>query len=403
MKKNSYFLNVFLLILSIAVGLFVVEMSMRVAKIEYPIFQTFDINRGFALRPHASGWWLGEGEAYVEINSEGLRDREHDKKKKKNNFRIAILGDSFAEARSIQLEKTFWFLMQKELKNCKNHNYEKIETINFGVTEYGTAQELLTLRHHVWNYDPDIILLAFFSGNDVADNSKTLSKKKYRPYFIYQDDKLVIDNSFHNSKPYLLLKSNIGQLAIKISNYSRIVQVLREIYVRYYFKNVANKKNINNQDIKKIDDKKIKEPGINYNQLYDPTVPAWKEAWKITETIIKLMNNDIRDKKKNFIVVTLSNSVQAHPDLFYREKFKKTSGINDLFYPDKRIKNLGDKEDFLVINLAKKLQEYAEQKNSFLHGFNNLNEGEGHWNEEGHKIASEIISQKICQNFAFFQ
>ena len=68
--------------------------------------------------------------------------------------------------------------MEEKLNVCKNNKYKKIETINFGVTEYGTTQELLTLQHEVWNYDPDIILLAFFSGNDVADNSKLLSKKK---------------------------------------------------------------------------------------------------------------------------------------------------------------------------------------------------------------------------------
>ena len=101
MKKNQRFLNSLLVILAMVAGLFVVEICMRIAKIEYPIFQTFDTYRGFALRPNASGWWLKEGKAYVEINSEGLRDREHDKKKINNYFRIAILGDSFAEARSI--------------------------------------------------------------------------------------------------------------------------------------------------------------------------------------------------------------------------------------------------------------------------------------------------------------
>ena len=397
MKKSKRFLSSLLLILSIVAGLFVVEIGMRIAKIEHPIFQTFDTHRGFSLRPNASGWWLREGKAYVKINSDGLRDREHDKKKINNYFRIAILGDSFAEARSIQLEKTFWFLMEEKLNGCKNNKYKKIETINFGVTEYGTTQELLTLQHKVWNYDPDIILLAFFSGNDVADNSKLLSKKKYRPYFIYRDDKIVVDNSFRNSKPYLLLKSNIGQLAIKMSDYSRIVQFLRESYVKYYFKKISNEKKINNQN-----NKKIVEPGINYKQLYDPSTPVWQEAWKVTESIIKLMNDDIIKKKKNFVVVTLSNSLQVHPDIVYQEMMKEKFGINDLFYPDKRIKKLGDDEGFLVINLAEKMQKYAEQTNSFLHGFDNTFLGEGHWNEQGHKIASEIISEKICHHLMFF-
>ena len=397
MKKGRSFLNYLLLVLSIVAGLFVVEIGMRIAKIEYPIFQTFDTHRGFALRPNASGWWLREGKAYVEINSDGLRDREHDKKKINNYFRIAILGDSFAEARSMKLDKTFWFLMERKLNNCKNNKYEQIEVINFGVTEYGTTQQLLTLRHEVWDYDPDIILLAFFSGNDVADNSKLLSKKKYRPYFIYQEDKIIIDNSFRDSKPYVLLKSNLGQLIIKMSSYSRIVQLLREIYVKNYFKKKVDRKKINNKK-----NEKVEEPVINYEQLYNPSTKVWKEAWKVTESVIKLMNNDIINKNKNFIVATLSNPLQVHPDTSYREKQKEKFGIRDLFYPDKRIKKLGAVEGFMVINLAEKMQEHADQTNSFFHGFNNTIMGEGHWNERGHKIASEIIAKNICKNFKLF-
>ena len=144
------------------------------------------------------------------------------------------MGDSFAEARSIPMEKAFWFLMQKKLNSCLNKSNQKIEVINFGVTEYSTTQELLTLRYHVWNYNPDIVLLAFFSGNDVSDNSKILTKKKYRPFFIYKNNNMILDNSFRKTKPYLILKSNLGQTAIKLSSYSRIVQVLREIYVKNF-------------------------------------------------------------------------------------------------------------------------------------------------------------------------
>ena len=55
--------------------------------------------------------------------------------------------------------------MENNLNSCANI-HKKIEVINFGVTEYSTAQELLTLRHNAWNYNPDLIILAFFIGND---------------------------------------------------------------------------------------------------------------------------------------------------------------------------------------------------------------------------------------------
>ena len=230
MKKN-----ILTLILSFFISILIIEIGLRFFKIEYPIFQTHDFYRGFSLRPGASGWWLKEGSAYVEINNQGLRDQNYKKYKSENIFRIALLGDSFAEARSIPLKKTFWHLMENNLNSCANI-HKKIEVINFGVTEYSTAQELLTLRHNAWNYNPDLIILAFFSGNDIRDNSKILSNKKYRPFFIKKNNDIVLDNSFRKTKPYLILKSDLGKMAIKVSDYSRIAQLLKEIYVSIYLK-----------------------------------------------------------------------------------------------------------------------------------------------------------------------
>jgi hypothetical protein len=43
-------------------------------------------------------------------------------------------------------------------------------------------------------------------------------------------------------------------------------------------------------------------------------------------------------------------------------------GIATLFYPDFRIKALGDREGFPVLNLAEEFQVYADQNKVFLHG-----------------------------------
>ena len=74
MKKKRKLVNIYLLIASLFLSFCLVELYLRVAKIEYPIFQNFDRERGFSLRPNASGWWTREGKAFVKINSEGLRD-----------------------------------------------------------------------------------------------------------------------------------------------------------------------------------------------------------------------------------------------------------------------------------------------------------------------------------------
>ena len=59
-----------------------------------------------------------------------------------------------------------------------------IEVMNFGVDGYGTAQEFFTLLEDVWQFSPDIVVLAFFPGNDVRNNSVILKGDKCRPFFV---------------------------------------------------------------------------------------------------------------------------------------------------------------------------------------------------------------------------
>jgi hypothetical protein len=63
-----------------------------------------------------------------------LRDREHDHAR---TLRIAVLGDSFAEALQITMEEAFWSV---ELQGCPSLAGREPEVINFGVSGYGTAQ-----------------------------------------------------------------------------------------------------------------------------------------------------------------------------------------------------------------------------------------------------------------------
>src|SRR4051812_43064485 len=62
---------------------------------------------GSALRPGAAGWHTSEGRAWVRINSQGFRDREHNVQKPPGTIRVAVLGDSFRAAEQVELEQTF--------------------------------------------------------------------------------------------------------------------------------------------------------------------------------------------------------------------------------------------------------------------------------------------------------
>ncbi len=61
------------------------------------------------------------------------------------------------------------------------------------------------------------------------------------------------------------------------------------------------------------------------------------------------------------------------------------------FYPDLRIKALGEREGISALNLGQPFQAYVERNQIYLHGFDS-----GHWNPDGHRLAVDLIAEKIC-------
>src|SRR4030095_14315891 len=130
------------------------------------------------LRPNTSGWYGKEGHAYVTINSQGLRDRERPIEKPPSTYRILVLGDSYVEALQVDIEKTFWRLLEKRLQECEFRPTKKIDVINLGVSGFGTGQALRILQTRGLAYAPDLVMLAVFPGNDVRNNSRELEPDK---------------------------------------------------------------------------------------------------------------------------------------------------------------------------------------------------------------------------------
>ena len=211
-----------LILAGLVLSMMTVEIALRVAGIESHILYVVDEYRGWALRPGITTRGTQEGHAMVRISSAGLRDREHTKAKPENTIRIAVLGDSFTEAQHVAVEDTFWAVMEENLRGCTAWAGQQVEAINFGVSAYGTGQELITLRRYVWDYSPDIVLLAFVT-NDFNDNLA-----KDRPYFTFEDGNLVLDSSFREDPSYKFKRSKKGRILYYAVNHSRVLQIVNK-------------------------------------------------------------------------------------------------------------------------------------------------------------------------------
>ena len=90
---------------SLAVAFALAEIGLRAIGYSNPMLWTYDDTVGSRLYAGSEGWFRNEGEAYIKINSAGLRDREHAIAKPPNTVRIAVLGDSMTEALQVPLQR----------------------------------------------------------------------------------------------------------------------------------------------------------------------------------------------------------------------------------------------------------------------------------------------------------
>ena len=360
------------------VALLLAEVALRLVGFTYPNFRQPDSVRGWVLRPGAAAWSRSEGESFVRINAEGMRDVERSPEKPAGAWRLAVLGDSMVEALQVPLERTFTQLLERELASCPALAGRAIEVLNFGVSGYGTAQELLTLRHQVWRFSPDAVMLGFFSGNDVADNHRGLDGRQDRPYFeLDAEGELRLDDAFRRSAAYRVRRAS-GWFYVLV-NRSRVLQL---------FKSAAVARRRRDSDAAGA------EAGLDRSRL------DAQEAWTVTEALLRRLHREAATGGARFAVAALPTAEQVRPDAQERRRRQERLGMADFDGPVRRLLALGEREGFAVLALARPLRAQSERDGVFLHGFPNTVLGAGHLNASGHAAVAGALAPWVCERLA---
>ena len=106
-----------------------------------------------------------QGTAFeLRFNSEHMRGANNSSTEA---LKILVLGDSFTLASNLPEEETFASIMETELRNL---GATDAKVANGGVNGYGTLQELGYYRYHGRRFDPKVVLLCVYLGNDFRDN-----------------------------------------------------------------------------------------------------------------------------------------------------------------------------------------------------------------------------------------
>ncbi|MGH7860021.1 MAG: SGNH/GDSL hydrolase family protein, partial [Candidatus Binatia bacterium] len=95
------------------------------------------------------------------LNSLGLKDVEFSQRKRPGVFRIVAIGDSVAFG-VVPYEHNFLTLLERRLRR----KHGDVELLNFGINGLSVVDYLAVLRNEAVAFDPDLVVVFFFVGND---------------------------------------------------------------------------------------------------------------------------------------------------------------------------------------------------------------------------------------------
>ena len=153
-------------------GLFEAGLRIHAGSEAAPVFQqlfTRDPEIGIRLRPGASARFkTSEFEADIVINSSGVRDSEIGPKPA-GERRIVVLGDSIVLSVQVQADETFCARLQRHLNANRAPGGASYRVINAGVQGYGPVEAWRFFEHVASRFEPDIVLVAVYVGNDAME------------------------------------------------------------------------------------------------------------------------------------------------------------------------------------------------------------------------------------------
>jgi len=209
--------NAMTLLISMLVGLLILEASLRLFKMEFapllaqshqPCIYVEDPKTGYRYRANATDRisMYFEMNNIVEINSRGFHDIEHAPFGEGSTRRILVIGDSLTAGLHVPTNDTWTQVLERELND--GHGDRPLEVINLALDGTGTDIHTLLLQEYLPVYEPEVVIVAFYK-NDIRDMTRPmLFKSCYKGnVLVYQnqEQKLELQKYVDENEPGQIL------------------------------------------------------------------------------------------------------------------------------------------------------------------------------------------------------
>ena len=353
--------------------------------------------------PHpVLGWTLEAGARYtthvpepirVVYNSDGWRDHERSERPGPTP-RIAVLGDSFIEAYSVNFEHAF----TSKLEALADESGREVEVLNLGVGGYGTLQEYLVFTEVARRYEPRLVLVGFHLGNDVRNNDLALESIFYtgrakvasRPFLTPDTDgdwtitPVDIDET---RRQYDAERARRERWPLRDARRSVLLRLVGRV-ARRFPNAISPRAAVRDRDAVAVDRGDLSRYGVHFCE--EP--PEIAAAWALTARILQRLRDDVRATGATLAVFTVPALEEVSP-FAMRAVMARASDAAQICLErapgyDRLAQVLRDL-DIFTVDLLPDFREATRERGA------DLFRREGHWGPAGHALAAERVWDAI--------
>jgi hypothetical protein len=363
--------------LTVIITLLIIEAGIRVYHRFNPVFflptdsSEANLANKFRGKPYANVFGH-------KLNSKGFKDKEYPLKKKDGTVRVLGIGDSFVYG-IVPYPENFLTLLETDLQGTN----KQIEVINMGISGSDPAGYLSLLRNEGLEYNPDIVLVFFYIGNDFfhigPDNPfKDKGKTKAKP------DKIIVPKAISSLYTYktfsfvYTLAKNLNSLDIPVGKYNDKASSRNPEYYHLILSSNAEKFVVNVDGNPKI-----------------LTSDLWSREFLKALSDITAISDLCRKNDIEFHLILIPEEIQVDPKYQKIVRQYRNFPAYELNYT---VPNglLASQFNGLGIQYFDLLNTF--RKDFKTRGVRMFRMNDGHWNIEGNRIAAGALSRYLRAN-----
>lgn len=372
---RTFHLQLASLLVGAVLSLGVAELALRIAGVAPREYVPGTIWHTYAYpQPGSTTRYVGylpylvkEFEETVRINSRGWRDREFAYPKPPGVVRIVVVGDSYVEGKEVPLEHTIHKRLEALLNRELGRPGRRFEVIGLARGGISTEMEYRVIRERALRYAPDVVVLAFFAGNDVRDNAPALEARFSR----------WLEQVYMAQLAPARIRCTD---ALAVSARSLLVNVVTGAVCDFYVAHLDWFRD-------GLSERELVSPGID---VYRPDAydADWREGWRASEQWI-VRSRDATEAADAAFLLLLVHSAQLAGARGGGEAAGR-EGL-DLDAPFRILAEICERNRIECLDLKPVFDRFERDTGERYYW-----RYDAHWNEAGHRVAAQALFERLA-------